>query len=70
MPKMYHSLTVALERDLPEEVVEKLKEAILQFRGVSAVTTAEVRPGEFAAEMRVRKRIMDAVLKEYYEKGP
>jgi hypothetical protein len=58
MSDRYNYLTVVLERDLKDEDVEPLIEAIKQFRSVLSVTPNVVDTAALLAEARARNELI------------
>lgn len=55
MTDRFHTLTVALEKDMRSDDAEALIDAICRLRGVLNVTGNVVDPGLWMAEQRVRQ---------------
>ena len=61
MTDRVHGITVALVEDIREDCVGDLITAISQLRGVAAVTSNKVEPGDFTARSRVQIEMSQAL---------
>jgi len=53
---------VAFEKDVRDDDVQGLVDAILQLRGVSAVTTEKVKADDFIARSRVKRELTEKLI--------
>jgi hypothetical protein len=66
MTDRFHSLTVALDRDIRDDDAEVLMSAIRQLRGVAQVTGVVADSASFMAETRVRIEFSRKLLEVLY----
>jgi len=57
MSDRYHSLTVALERDIRDDEAEYLMDAIKLLRGVMDVTGNVTDPPSYTAHVRITHKV-------------
>jgi hypothetical protein len=62
-------LTVALSRDIRDDDVDELVNAIMMLKGVSGVTKAKVDMSDYTARMRVLSRIQGKILDVFREEN-
>jgi hypothetical protein len=62
-------LTVALSRDIRDDDVEEIVNAIIMIKGVSGVTKSKVDMSDYTARVRVLHRIQDKVLDVFREES-